>query len=92
MIKLFLILLVGCCCHKWKVFPDATQAILTRLVLYVATPCTILYSVLGSEKLPEPATMLVILAATVGCYVIVFLMGLGAVRLLRVPVTQRGAF
>lgn len=52
MIQLFLILIVGWVGHKTKVFPAETQTALTKLVVYITTPCTILYSVLNNSSLP----------------------------------------
>lgn len=92
MIKLFLILIVGYCCHKWRVLPEGAQTALTRLVLYVTTPCTIVYSVLASARLPGPAAIALILGAALICYALAGLLAAAAVRLLRVEPGKRGVF
>ena len=57
MIQLFLILIVGWVGQKSRVFPDSAQAVLTKLVVYITTPCTILYSVLSNDNLPRSARL-----------------------------------
>ena len=52
MIQLFLILIVGWAAQKCRVLPESAQAVLTKLVIYITTPCTILYSVLSNDDLP----------------------------------------
>lgn len=92
MIKLFLILIVGFCCHKWGIFPEGTQTVLTKVVIYVATPCTILYSVLANEDLPDAAAIAFILLVSVGCYAVLIALALLAVRLMRVEPGLRGIY
>lgn len=92
MVKLFLILIVGYVCHKTKIFPEQTQSVLTRVVLYVATPCTILYSVLGSTQLPDAKTILLLLGVTVICYLVVGAFVWVAVRLLKLSPERRSVY
>lgn len=89
MIKLFLILIVGYVCHKTNIFPEQTQTVMTRVVLYVTTPCTILYSVLGSTSLPDAKTIALLLVVSVVCYGVVGAFAWVAARLLRLRVEQR---
>ena len=92
MIKLFLILIVGYCCQKWRVLPEGSQAALTRLVLYVTTPCMILDSVFSSEGLPDAETILLIFLVSLACYAVAALLAAGAVRLLRIAPGKRGVY
>lgn len=92
MVKLFLILIVGFCCQKWRVLPEGAQAALTRLVLYVTTPCTIVYSVLASEHLPGPGAIALIFGTALVCYGLAGLLAAVSVRLLRVQPGKRGVF
>ncbi len=92
MAKLFLILLVGYFCQKCGVFPQGSQAVLTRVVLYISSPCTILNSVLSSDELPDAPTMGVILAISLSCYVIMLGAGTLITRLLRVKTGSQGVF
>lgn len=92
MIQLFLILIVGWVGQKCRVFPDSTQAVITKLVLYIATPCTILYSVLNNNNLPGVGTLVELLLISTACYVAVGLLSLLAVWLMRVPKGSRGTY
>ena len=92
MAKLFLILLTGFVCQKCKVFPEGAHAALTRLILYVATPCTIVNSVLSNSGLLSLRDMPGILAASVGCYGMMLAVSWLLVRLIRVPAGSRGAY
>ena len=67
MIQLFLILIVGWVGQKCRVFPDGAQAVITKLVLYIATPCTILYSVLNNDNLPGVGTLVELLLISTAC-------------------------
>lgn len=92
MIQLFLILIVGWVGQKCRVFPDGAQAVITKLVLYIATPCTILYSVLNNDNLPGVGTLVELLLISTACYVAVGLLSLLAVWLMRVPQGSRGTY
>lgn len=92
MIKLFLILVVGYVCHKVRLFPEQTQTVLTRVVLYVTTPCTILYSVLGSTDLPDAGTIAMLLVVSVVCYAVVGVFAWLAARLLRLSPERRSIY
>lgn len=92
MIQLFLILIVGWVGHKCRVFPDSAQTVLTKLVVYITTPCTILYSVLDNDNLPGLGTLLELLGVSVACYVVVGALSVAAVRLMRVPEGSRGTY
>ncbi len=92
MLQLFLIMLVGWVGHKSKVLPEATQSALTKLVVYITTPCTILYSVLSNDNLPSAGTMVQMILISTGCYVLVALLSFLAVRLLRIPKESRGTY
>lgn len=92
MLQLFLIMLVGWVGHKSRVFPEATQSVLTKLVVYITTPCTILYSVLNNDNLPGVGTLVQLILISTGCYVLVALLSFLAVRLLRIPEGSRGTY
>lgn len=92
MIQLFLILIVGWVAQKCRLFPEGAQAAITKLVLYIATPCTILYSVLNNNNLPGVGVMVELLLVSTACYVAVGLLSLLAVWLMRVPQGSRGTY
>lgn len=92
MIQLFLILIVGWVAQKCKMFPDSAQAVITKLVIYITTPCTILYSVLNNSNLPGLGTLVELLLISTACYLGVWVLSLLAVRLMRVPPKSRGTY
>lgn len=92
MIQLFLILIVGWVGHKTKVFPAETQTALTKLVVYITTPCTILYSVLNNSSLPGIGVMVELLLISSTCYIAVAALSLLAVKLMHIHPGSRGAY
>lgn len=92
MIQLFLILIVGWVGHKTKVFPAETQTALTKLVVYITTPCTILYSVLNNSSLPGIGVMVELLLISSACYIAVAALSLLAVKLMHIRPGSRGAY
>lgn len=92
MIQLFLILIVGWVAQKCRVFPDSAQAVITKLVLYITTPCTILYSVLNNDNLPGVGTLVELLLISTACYVVVGGLSLLAVHLMLVPKKSQGTY
>lgn len=92
MIQLFLILIVGWVGHKTKVFPAETQTALTKLVVYITTPCTILYSVLNNSSLPGIGVMVELLLISSACYIAVAALCLLAVKLMHIHPGSRGAY
>lgn len=92
MIKLFLILLVGYCCHKWKVLPESAQSVLTKLVIYVSTPCSVVHSVFTAEVLPSLQTVLLLLGLSFACYGVLFLVSVPLVKLLRIQPGKQGIY
>jgi len=51
MILLFATIAIGYSLTKFRVFSDESRVHLSSGVLYIASPCTVLYSVLGTEPL-----------------------------------------
>lgn len=92
MLELFAVLLVGYCCHRWRVFPQETQTVLTRVVLFVTAPCSIVYSALVNEDIPDVGTVLRLLGLGFLCYGVLMVLSLGVTRLLRVGPGSRGAY
>lgn len=92
MLKLFLIVLVGFICHRARVFPEQTQAALTKVVMYVSAPCTIIYGVTSCQTAPSVRTTVTLLLLSFGCYAVLLLLSWPLVRLMRVSKGQRGVF
>lgn len=91
MIELFIIILVGYGTSKLGVLNVQVKASLSRLILNVAMPCTILASVLTSETLPDATTIFRLLIVSFLTYIILFLLAKLTARVLRLKGTQKGA-
>lgn len=92
MIQLFLILIVGWVGQKSGIFPDNAQVVITKLVVYITTPCTVLYSVLSNDNLPGLGTVVELLLISVASYLVVGALSLLAVHLMRVPKKSQGTY
>lgn len=92
MLELLTVLMIGYCCHRWRVFPQETQTVLTRVVLFVTAPCSIVYSALINENIPGAMMVLRLLGLGFLCYGVLMLLSLGLTWLLQVKEGQRGAY
>lgn len=92
MLQLFLLMLVGWVGHKSGILPEATQGALTKLVLYITTPCTILYSVLCNDNLPTAGVLVELLLVSLICYTVAAVLSFLAVRILRIKPGSRGTY
>lgn len=92
MLQLFLIMLVGWAGHKSGILPEATQGALTKLVLYITTPCTILNSVLCNDNLPSAGVLVELLLVSLLCYAVAGVLSFLAVRVMRIKPGARGTF
>lgn len=89
---LFLIIGAGYAAAKAKLFPQNTNRALAQLVIYITNPCTVLYSVLGSERGLSNRQVLLLTVIAVGFFAVVIAAGLLLPRLLRCPAEQRGMY
>lgn len=92
MIELFLIIMIGYIANKTKVFGRDARASLSKLVINIALPGTILSSVLGQDNLPEASQILSLILIAVLSYVILFASAFFVPKLLRVPSSQKGIY
>ena len=92
MLQLFLIMLVGWVGHKSGILPEPTQNALTKLVVYITTPCTILYSVLSNDNLPSAGALVQMILISTACYVLVGALSILAVKLLRITPGSKGTY
>lgn len=92
MIELFLIIMIGYIANKTKVFGRDARASLSKLVINIALPGTILSSVLGQDNLPGASQILSLILIAVLSYVILFASAFLVPKLLRVPSSQEGIY
>ena len=89
---LFLIIGLGYAAAKAKLFPANTNRALAQLVIYITNPCTVLFSVLGSERGLSNRQVYLLTAIAVVFFAVVIAAGLILPRLLRCPKEKRGMY
>ncbi len=85
MVILLLLIAVGFVAAKRGVFPAGSNRVLSQLVICIANPCMVLFSVLGSERQLSNRQVYLLTAIAVAMYVVLILLGLLLPRLLRCP-------
>lgn len=86
---LFLIIAMGYGAAKAGIFPPGTNRVLAQLVIYITNPCTVLYSVLGSQRGLTNREVYLLTAIAAGFYAMSVLLGQLLPRLLRCPAESR---
>ena len=89
---LFLIIGVGFITAKAKVFPKNTNRVLAQLVINVTNPCTVLYSVLGSERGLTNGEVYLLTGIAAAYFAVVVALGLILPRLLKCPPEKRRVY
>ncbi|HHT17708.1 MAG TPA: AEC family transporter [Papillibacter sp.] len=92
MAVLFLVLIVGFITGKLRVLPDGADKILSKLVIHVAMPFTILNSVLSVDLSMSRRDAAVFFALVSLSYLIFFLVAVPLACLLRAPLKDRGLY
>lgn len=88
MIELFLIIIVGFAACKAGVFDKDSRARVSKLVLNVTLPCTILASVMMQDNLPNRGQILMLMFVAMSSYLVFFAAALIVPWLLRVKDSQ----
>ncbi|MBE5859319.1 MAG: AEC family transporter [Butyrivibrio sp.] len=91
MVELFIIIIIGYVATKIKVINRDIKAGLTKIILYISIPCTILSSVANAEKLPEGKELLILLAVSFSSYIVLFVLAKITGILLGLSGKQKGA-
>ena len=89
---LFLIIGLGYAAAKAKLFPKNTNRALAQLVIYITNPCTVLYSVLGSERGLTNSEVFVLTGIAAVYFAVVIVVGQLLPRLLRCPREKHGIY
>ena len=74
MVELFAIIIIGYVATKIGVLNKTTKTSLTKIILNITMPCTILASVLTSNDIPDNKKILIILGVAFASYVIFFVL------------------
>lgn len=89
---LFLIIGIGYAAAKAKLFPPNTNRALAQLVIYITNPCTVLYSVLGSQRGLTNREVLLLTGIAAAFFAVVIAAGQALPRLLRCPGEKRSMY
>lgn len=92
MLMVSLPILLGWAVHKLGFLDDELDSGISRLVMNIALPCTILSSLGTSPELPETGAMLAIIAATFAAYIVAIALSIVATAAMRVPADARGVY
>lgn len=92
MIELFLIIVIGYGVRKANVIGTEGRGILTKLVLNISLPGTILSAVMNASSLPESGELFMILLVAALSYVVLFAFAFVTPKLLGVKKEQVGIY
>ena len=83
MAVLFIVMAVGYAANKFKVLTSQSNKLLSKLVIYIAMPCTILNSVLSGEATASGRDAAVFMLMAVASFVLFFLLSAPLPQLVR---------
>jgi predicted permease len=92
MAVLFLVLAVGYIANKSKVLTAESNRLLSKLVLNIAMPCTILSSVLGGNVTATGRDAAVFMLLSFGAFALTFILAVPLPRLLKSPKSDGGLY
>ena len=92
MLAVSLPIVLGWAINKLGLLNPELDAGLSRLVMNIGLPCTILASLHDAESLPSVETTLLIVAATLLTYVVAVVVAFAVTALLRVPASARAPY
>ncbi len=92
LVQLFIMLFLGYFLCKGGVFDRHTNQKMTKLCLYVTTPCMILSSVLGDTGDRNLGLIALTFAVSFGYYIVMPFIGWLMCKILRLPEKQRGLY
>lgn len=92
MIVLFLAMALGFVARKLHVMSEESDKMLSRLVLTITLPCTILASVLTRDSLPDPATIGTILLFSCLAFALVLAIAFAVPLLFGLNPSKRGTY
>lgn len=91
MSELFLIIIIGYIAAKVKILGPNVKAALSKIIINISMPCTILASVMTADNLPSTGDIIRILLVAFSTYIVLFLLAKGTSFILRVKGKQKGA-
>lgn len=92
MIVLFLAMALGFVARKFNIMNDELDKRLSKLVLSITLPCTIIASVVTCETLPDQATIGNIFLFSCLAYVVILVISYTVPLLFHLPASKRGTY
>ena len=89
MIELFLIIIIGYGAYKVKYIDGGVKVALTKLILNITMPCTILASVMTATELPEASMIIKLLFIATIEYAIYFVIAKATSKVLRLTGSKK---
>ncbi len=91
MAELFLIIIIGYIATKLRVISKNTKVALSKIIINISMPCTILSSVMNTENLPSTSDILMLLVVAFSTYIVLFVIAKLTSFVLRAKGLQKGA-
>ncbi|NLA87045.1 MAG: AEC family transporter [Clostridiales bacterium] len=89
---LFIIMAVGYAANKFKIMTADSNKLISKLVVNIAMPCTILSSVLSGEVRASGLDAAYFMLLSLGVFLLSFIVAIPLPRLLRVPKADSGLY
>ena len=91
MSELFLIIIIGYIATKINILNSQVKSALSKIIINISMPCTILSSVMNTESLPSSSEIAFILLIALSTYIVLFVIAKGTSFILRLKGQQKGA-
>ena len=89
---LFIILAAGYAANKFKIMTAESNKLISKLVINIAMPCTILSSILSGQVTATGVDAAYFMLLSLGAYLLVFIIAVPLPRLLRAPKSDGGLY
>ena len=92
MLVLVILMATGYFLGKIKFVDEKGTALISKLVLYIATPANIIVCMLDEDMAVSGQDALIFVAITVGCYALYYLLALIVPKLIKAPLKDEGLY
>lgn len=92
MAVLFLMIVIGYIAAKCHVIDDEANKILTRVVMNVSLPCTVLFSVMGGNATMSGSDALIFMGLVIAVYAITIIIAVISPKMFRAPKDDAGLY
>ncbi len=91
MAELFLIIIIGYVATRFKIITPTAKKAISKVIINIAMPCTMLASVMNSSNLPSKKEIVLLMFVSFSTYVVLFILAKLVAKILRVSGPQKGA-